>query len=240
MSFIKCSVQLQQCSVLCSQCRLNLSTVERPSPFALHNSEPRENKHSTSQRNCNFNSSLIPPQTGSTNIQHSNQTPGVEDGRGREDSFNWSPDHSTGQQAANTIGSVRQRYNIITGLPATEIKRQPALRQEVTDVGRDSSHLVKQTLAATWPSKTTGDSKAPYLNMRQHQNTKGRAAMSSYGIPGAPSSGFYSATTGETADLSRYSRHPSSATVPGGGGDGGGKIYGPRQRHSAVENLLPG
>ena len=240
-SFTKCSVQLQQCSVLCSQCRLNLSTVERPSPFALHNSEPRENKHSTPQRNCNFNSSLIPPQTGSTNIQHSNQTPSVEDdGRGREDSFNWSPGHGTGQQAANTTGSVRQRYNIITGLPATEIKRQPAVRQEVTDVGRDSSHIVKQTLAATWSSKTMGDSKAPYLNMRQHQNTKDRAAMSSYGIPGAPSSGFYSATTWEVADLSRYSRHPPSATLPGGGGDGCGKIYGPRQRHSAVENLLPG
>ena len=220
---------------MCSQCRYNLSTVERPFPFALHNSEAKQNKHSTPQRNCNFNSSLILPQTGHTNTKHSNQTPGVEDdGRGREDSFNWSPDHGTG---ANTTGSIRQRYNIITGLPATEIKRQPTLRQEVTDAGRDSSHNVKQTLAATWPSRTMGDFKAPYLNMRQQQNTKGRAAVSSYGIPGAPSSGFYSATTRETADLSRYSRHPSSATVAG---DGCGKVYGPRQRHSAVENLLPG
>ena len=240
---------------MCSQCRYNLSTVERPSPFAVHNSETKQNKNSTPQRNCSFNSSLIPSQTpqrncsfnsslipsqtGHTNTKHSNQTPGVEDdGRGGEDSFNWSPDHGTG---ANTTGSVRQRYNIITGLPATEIKRQPTLRQEVTDAGRDSSHNVKQTLAATWPSRTMGDSKAPYLNMRQQQNTKGRAAVSSYGIPGAPSSGFYSATTRETADLSRYSRHPSSATATGGG-DGCGKVYGnlPRQRHSAVENLLPG
>ena len=229
-------------SLMCSQCRHNLPTVERPSPFAVHNSEPRENKHSTPQRNCDFNSSLIPPQTGSTNTKHSSQTPGVEDdGRGREDSFDWSPDQSTGQQAATTTGSVRQRYNIITGLPATEVKRQQTLRQEVTDAGRSTSHIVKQTLAATWPSRTESDSKAPYLNMRQQQNTKGRAAVSSYGIPGAPSSGFYSATTREAADLSKYSRHPSSATLPGGG-DGCGKVCGnlPRQRHSAVENLLPG
>ena len=230
-------------SLMCSQCRHNLPTVERPSPFAVHNSEPRENKHSTPQRNCDFNSSLIPPQTGHTNTKHSSQTPGVEDdGRGREDSFDWSPDQTTGQQAATTTGSVRQRYNIITGLPATEVKRQQTLRQEVTDAGRNSSHVVKQTLAATWPSRTESDSKAPYLNMRQQQNTKGRAAVSSYGIPGAPSSGFYSATTREAADLSKYSRHPSSATLPGGG-DGCGKVFCgnlPRQRHSAVENLLPG
>ena len=229
-------------SLMCSQCRHNLPTVERPSPFAVHNSEPRENKYSTPQRNCDSSSSLIPPQTGSTNTKQSSQTPGVEDdGRGREDSFSWSPDQSTGPQAAKTTGSVRQRYNIITGLPATEVKRQQTLRQEVTDAGRNSSHIVKQTLAATWPSRTESDSKAPYLNMRQQQNTKGRAAVSSYGIPGAPSSGFYSATTREAADLSKYSRHSSSATLPGGG-DGCGKVCGnlPRQRHSAVENLLPG
>ena len=241
MSFTKYSVQLQEHSVMCPQCRFNLSTVERPSHFAPPNSEAREKKYSTPQWNCNFNSSLIPSQTGSTNTQHSNQTPGVEDNERRKDSFNWSPEYSTGQQAANITGSVRQRYNIITGLPATETKRQLTLRQEVTDAGRDNIHTVKQTLAATWPSRTTGDSKAPYLNMRQQQNTKGRAAVSSYGIPGAPTSGFYSATTRETADLSRYSRHPSSATVPGGG-DGCGSVYGhlPRQRHSEVENLLPG
>ena len=225
-------------SLMCSQCRHNLPTVEKPSPFAVHNSEPRENKYSTPQRNCDSSSSLIPPPQ--TNTKHSSQIPGVEeDGRGREDSFSWSLDQSTGQQVAKTTG--RQRYNIITGLPATEVKRQQTLRQEVTDAGRNSSHIVKQTLAATWPSRTESDSKAPYLNMRQQQNTKGRAAVSSYGIPGAPSSGFYSATTREAADLSKYSRHPSSATLPGGG-DGCGKVCGnlPRQRHSAVENLLPG
>lgn len=228
---------------MCSQCRYNLPTVERPSPFAVHNSGTGENKHSTPQRDCDFNSSLIPPpQTGSTNTKQSSQTPGVEDdGRGREDSFDWSPNQSAGQQAAKTTGSVRQRYNIITGLPATEVKWQQTLMQEVTAARKNSSHIVKQTLGATWPSRTEGDSKAPYLNMRQQQSTKGRAAVSSYGILGAPSSGFYSATTRETADLSKYSRHPSSATLPGGG-DGCGKVCGnlPRQRHNAVENLLPG
>ena len=174
-----------------------------------------------------------------------------ENDRVREESdasFNWSPDYVTKRQAT---GSTRQGYSIITGLPVTQAKRQAVFTRDVTDPVQGSSHG-NQTLATTWPSSVVSVSKAPFLNMRQQRISRDRTLVNSCGFPHAPSSGFYSTTvgersgTGERSDLCRYSRHPSSGALCIGHGSGGssgcGEVHphSQRQRHNAVESLLPG
>lgn len=237
--------------VIHSQCRYNVAPVERPSPLTHQSTsdpEARNSKHLvTAQRNSNFNNSMMSPHAGSPAALRENDRKDQES-NGREESdanVNWSPDNVTKHHSPNATGSARQGYSIITGLPVTQSKRQPVFGQEVTDPGKGSSHVVKQTVHTTWPSSTASVSKAPFLTMRQQQN-RDRTTVNSYGLLHAPSSGFYSTTVGERAGLCRYSRHPSSGAVHighgSGGSTGGGEVqrHLQRQRHNAVESLMPG
>ena len=234
--------------VIHSQYRYNVAPVERPSPLthqSTSDSEARNSKHLvTPQRNSN---SMMSPHAGSPATLKENDRKDQES-KGREESdanFNWSSDNVTKRHSPNATGSTRLGYSIITGLPVTQSKRQPVFSQEVTDPGKGSSHIVKQTVDTTWPSSTASVSKAPFLTMRRQQN-RDRTAVNSYGLLHAPSSGFYSTTVGERSGLCRYSRHPSSGALHighgSGGSAGGGEVHRhlQRQRHNAVESLIPG
>lgn len=234
--------------VIHSHYRYNVAPVERPSPLTHQSTSDPETKNSkhlvTPQRNSN---SMTSPHVSSPATLRENDRKDRES-KGREESdanFNRSPDNVTKHHSPNATGSMQQGYSIITGLPVTQSKRQLVFGQEVTDPKQGSSHIVKQTLDTTWPSSTASVSKAPFLTMRQQQN-RDRTAVNSYGLLHAPSSGFYSTTVGERSGLCRYSRHPSSGALyighGSGGSAGGGEVqrHLQRQRHNAVESLIPG